>query len=111
MASSTLTMAPALVGFMEFTGVSLTVSLNDALRAASANPARLLQRSKMCEELDERKLASLTVFRLVNGAMEIEATVVGGETVYSRGQARPHPGRPSSSEGNGSWLVASRVFL
>ena len=82
MAGSALTMDRAVSRFMEFTAASLT----DALRAATANPARLLQRFEMCQEVAEGQLANLTLFRMNNGAMQVEATVVAGETVYSRGQ-------------------------
>lgn len=82
MAGSAITMDRAVSRFMEFTGASL----NDALRAATANPAHLLRRFEMCQDVAEGQLANLTLFRMNNGAMEVETTVVAGETVYSRGQ-------------------------
>jgi N-acetylglucosamine-6-phosphate deacetylase len=82
MAGSSLSMNRAISIFMEFTGIPL----QDALRAATANPARLLGRFEIPDKLAEGQVANLTLFRLNNNALEVETVILGGEVVYSRGQ-------------------------
>ena len=60
--------------FMQFTGIALC----DALRAATVNPARLLHRFDTCHGLAEGQLANLTLFRINNNALEVEATMLSG---------------------------------
>ena len=87
MAGSALSMDRAVSIFMQFTGVSL----QDAVRVAATNPARLLHRYENCAEIAEGQLANLTLFRLNGNALKIEALILGGEVVYSSGgnHARP----------------------
>lgn len=80
MAGSSVSLARAVSVFMGFTGIPL----EDVLRAATTNPARLLQRFEMCQEIAEGQLANLTLFRLHGIALEIETTVSEGEVVFSR---------------------------
>ncbi|MEJ2010489.1 MAG: amidohydrolase family protein [Acidobacteriota bacterium] len=79
MAGSALSMNRAIRVFMDAAGVSL----GQAIRAATANPSRLLDRYETCGEFAEGRPANLTVFRLGTGALEIEKVIVGGETVYA----------------------------
>ncbi|MGH9326561.1 MAG: N-acetylglucosamine-6-phosphate deacetylase [Terriglobia bacterium] len=83
MAGSVASLGRCVSIFMQFTGSSL----EEAVRAATANPARLLRRFEACEELAEGQLANLTCFRLNHGAVEVETVILGGEIVYSQGQS------------------------
>ena len=79
MAGSAVSMNRAVKVFMDFA----EVTLGRAIRAATANPARLLAKYDMCSEVAEGQPANLTLFRLENYKLEIEKVVLGGNTVYS----------------------------
>jgi len=82
MAGSALSMNRAVRVFMDYAGVSL----GQAIRAATASPARLLERYETCSELAEGQPANLILFRPGAGALEIEKVILGGETVYVDGR-------------------------
>lgn len=79
MAGSALSMDRAISVFMEVTGIGLS----DALRTATVNPADSLSRFDVPRELAEGQLANLTLFRVDNYALRVEATILSGELVYS----------------------------
>lgn len=78
MAGSAASMNRVVKVFMDYAGVSLA----DALRAATVNPARLLGRYETCGEITEGQLANLMLFRVGSDRLEIEKTVLNGEVVY-----------------------------
>jgi N-acetylglucosamine-6-phosphate deacetylase len=93
LAGSTLTMNRAIQIFMEFSASPL----QDALRAATLNPGRLLGRPGACLTLAEGETANLTTFRMSGDALEIETVLLKGELVYCAAQgglsdarAEPH---------------------
>ncbi|MHB8655654.1 MAG: N-acetylglucosamine-6-phosphate deacetylase [Terriglobia bacterium] len=77
MAGSAISMDRAISIFMQYTGVPL----QDAVRAATANPSRLLRRYETCNELAEGQPANLTLFRMNGTALKVEALILGGEVV------------------------------
>lgn len=81
MAGSALSMDRAVAIFKQFA----TVSLEEAVQAATANPARLLGRFDLCSEVAEGQMANLTCFRLDNHVIEIETTILAGQAVYPGG--------------------------
>lgn len=80
MAGSALTMDRAVSNFMRLAGVPL----EEAVQAATTNPARLLDHFGICRELVEGQLANLTCFRLKNNSIEVETVILAGQVVYSR---------------------------
>ncbi len=79
MAGSALRMNRAVRVFMDCAGVGL----REAIRAATASPARLLYRFETCSEVAEGQPANLTVFRMRADELEIENVMLGGEIVGS----------------------------
>ncbi|MBM1105483.1 N-acetylglucosamine-6-phosphate deacetylase [Aurantibacter crassamenti] len=63
---------------MEFTGCSL----NNAIKMASTNPAKLFSLDKI-GTIDKGKRADLIVFTLENNVLTISETYINGELVYS----------------------------
>ena len=90
MAGSALRMNRAVRVFMDYA----QVTLGQAIRAATANPARLLRRFETCSEVAEGQPANLTIFRLGGERLAIEKVILGGETVYA-------PEGGSGAEGKG----------
>ncbi len=89
MAGSALSMNRALRVFMDFAGVSL----GQAIRAATATPACLLERFETCSEVAEGQPANLTTFRPGAGALEIEEVILAGETIAAAGRGSGAAGR------------------
>lgn len=81
LAGSALTMNRAVSVFSRFTGVPL----QQALQAATANPARFLPHGSVCSELTTGQLANLVVFRPEPDALQIESVYLCGEQVVSAG--------------------------
>lgn len=77
LAGSTLTMERAVKNFMEFTGLSLP----EAVRAATLNPARLLGLEQRKGSIAVGKDADLVIF---DEAFNVCYTIIGGEIVYAR---------------------------
>lgn len=75
LAGSTLTMNRAVKNFMEFTGVSLP----DAIRTASLNPAKLLGIENKKGSLEEGKDADIVIF---DENLNVHYTIIAGEVVY-----------------------------
>jgi N-acetylglucosamine-6-phosphate deacetylase len=97
LAGSTLTMNRAVAVFMRFA----EVSLEDALRAATANPAGLLRSARICARIAEGHPANLVLFRLEPDILQIEALLVQGRAVYLSDDAPDlWPHIPKSSETN-----------
>ena len=80
LAGSTLTMDRAVKNFMEFTGVSLP----EAVRTASFNPATLLGIDERKGSIEQGKDADIIIF---DEAFNIHYTIIGGEIVYSRNES------------------------
>ena len=80
LAGSALGMDRAVANFMRLGGATL----EDALRAAAANPARLLGGAGMCAAVATGEPANLVRFRMLDGVLEIEAVWLAGENVYAR---------------------------
>jgi N-acetylglucosamine-6-phosphate deacetylase len=78
LAGSALSMNRAVTVFEKFAGVSLA----EALRAATTNPARLLRHEGIAVELAPGQPASLVTFRPEPGALRVEAVWLRGEQVY-----------------------------
>jgi len=79
MAGSAVSMNRAVKVFMDYAGVTL----EEAIQAATANPSRLLDRFETCCEVREGEPANLILFRVDADKLEIEKTILGGETVYA----------------------------
>lgn len=79
MAGLAVSMDRTISVFMQATGVALF----DSLRAATVNRAGVLSRLDVCKELAEGQLANLTLFRVNNCDLKVEATILAGEVVYS----------------------------
>jgi len=71
---------------MKFTGCSL----NDAIRMASANPAKAVGLDNV-GEIGFGKKADLIVFTIDRGKILIQKTIVSGEVVYLKNQLNDHP--------------------
>jgi N-acetylglucosamine-6-phosphate deacetylase len=80
MAGSAVSMNRAVKVFMDYAGVTL----GDAIQAATANPSHLLERYETCGEVREGQPANLTLFRVGGDRLEIEKTILNGETVLER---------------------------
>jgi N-acetylglucosamine-6-phosphate deacetylase len=79
LAGSALTMNRAVSVFSRFAGVTL----QQALQAATANPARILPRGSVCAELTTGQLANLVLFRPGPDALRIDSVYLCGENVVS----------------------------
>lgn len=77
LAGSTLFMNRAVRNFIEFTGVSLP----EAVRAASLNPATLLGVDERKGSIEEGKDADIVIF---DEDLEIHYTIIGGKIVYEK---------------------------
>jgi adenine deaminase len=55
------------------------VALRDALRAATANPAHLLRRPRVCAAIAPGEPANVLVARPQEESLEVEALYLGGE--------------------------------
>lgn len=80
MAGSALSMNRAIRVFQDFAGISL----EEALRAATANPGNLVRRCEACTEIAPGQPANVTLFRPEQDALQIEAVLLRGEQIYSR---------------------------
>lgn len=80
LAGSTLTMDRAVKNFIEFTDVSLP----EAVRAASLNPAKLLGMDERKGSIKEGKDADIVIF---DEGFNIHYTIIGGEKVYSKNES------------------------
>jgi len=80
LAGSTLTMDKAVKNFTGFTGVSLP----EAVRTASLNPATLLGIDERKGSIEEGKDADIIVF---DEELTIHYTIIGGVSVYSRNES------------------------
>lgn len=78
LAGSALSMDRAVGKFMELSGASLA----GAVRAAAANPARLLGRPEVCSAIEAGQPANLVLFRLQDGMPRVEAVYSAGEKSY-----------------------------
>lgn len=83
MAGSALRMNRAVRVFMDDAGVSLS----EAVRAATLNPARLLRRWDTCGEIAVGQPANLTIFHPGADELEIEQVILAGEVVFAAGQS------------------------
>ena len=79
MAGSAVSMNRAIQVFRDYADVTL----GQAIRAATANPARLLGRYETCSEIAEGQPANLTLFRPGADRLAIEKVILAGETVYA----------------------------
>jgi N-acetylglucosamine-6-phosphate deacetylase len=79
MAGSALTMNRAITIFARFA----EVRLQDAIQAATANPAEILQLPGICSRIAEGQPANLVTFRCGDEALEIESVILAGEVVYA----------------------------
>lgn len=79
MAGSALSMDRAVTIFQNFAGLSL----RDALRAASTNPGRLLQRGNICTEIAPGQPANLLTFRIEKNSLRVQTVLLRGEPVYA----------------------------
>jgi N-acetylglucosamine-6-phosphate deacetylase len=73
LAGAAVGMDRIVAGFMALAGATL----EEALRAAVANPARLLGRAEICRAVEPGQPASLVSFRLEDGAVRVEAVYWG----------------------------------
>ncbi len=81
LAGSALTMNRGVSVFMKFTGVSL----QQAIQAATANPARFLPRGTVCPSVAAGAPANLLCFRPEPDALRVESVYLHGERVVSAG--------------------------
>jgi N-acetylglucosamine-6-phosphate deacetylase len=79
MAGSTLTMNRAIPNFRKLA----STSLQEALQAATTNPARLLRHDRVCVKLEPGQPANLVVFRVETHSLHIETVLLRGEQVYA----------------------------
>jgi N-acetylglucosamine-6-phosphate deacetylase len=85
MAGSTLSMDRAVATFMDMSGISLA----EALRAATCNPARRLRRASVCRDLIPGEVANLVLFELRGSEIVVHQTIVGGTPVHDAGRQLP----------------------
>lgn len=78
LAGSALSMDRAVGNFMKLSGAALP----DAVRAATENPARLLNRTEVCRAVEAGQPANLVLFRLHDGMPQVEAVYSAGEKSY-----------------------------
>ena len=79
MAGSAVSMNRAIQVFKDFADVTF----EQAVRAATVNPARLLNRYETCSEIAPGQPANLTLFRTGGDRLAIEKVILAGETVYA----------------------------
>jgi len=79
MAGSALTMNRAVTNFSR----DAEVSLADAIRAATTNPAEVLERPGICSTIAEGQPANLVMFRCAREELEVECVISAGEAVYA----------------------------
>ncbi len=79
MAGSAVSMNRAVKVFMDYA----SVTLEEAVQAATANPSRLLERFETCCQVREGQPANLALFRVGEDRLEIEKVILEGETVYA----------------------------
>lgn len=79
MAGSALSMNRAISVFQNFAGSSL----EEALRAATANPGKLIRRGKICTEIALGQPANLVTFHAGSDFFRIEKVFLQGDLVYS----------------------------
>ena len=77
LAGAAMPLSRCIENVMRFTGCSL----EDAIRMASTNPARLMGFDHL-GEIKEGKRADLILFKLEDGKMQIQKTWVAGKVVY-----------------------------
>jgi N-acetylglucosamine-6-phosphate deacetylase len=78
MAGSSLGMNRAVAVFRRFAGASL----QEALQAATTNPAKLLGHRQICSEIEPGQPANLVIFRVKANALHVQTVLVQGEQVY-----------------------------
>lgn len=78
MAGSSVSLNRAVAVFMEYG----RVSLEDAVRAATLNPARLLHNEGVCSEIAPNQPANIVVFHVEPAALRVEAVIADGEQVH-----------------------------
>jgi N-acetylglucosamine-6-phosphate deacetylase len=79
LAGAVLPISKGIGKLMEFTGCSL----EEGIRMASTNPARLLGLDHL-GEIKEGLRADLILFTMENGAPDIQKTILAGEVVFSK---------------------------
>jgi len=79
LAGAAMPISRCISNIMKFTGCGL----NEAIRMASTNPARLMGLDHL-GEISPGKRADLILFTMENGNMVIQQTLVAGEVVYSK---------------------------
>ena len=79
LAGSAASMNGVVAGFMKMAGVGV----EDAVRAASVNPARILGVPQACTAVEPGQPANLVAFRVTSGAVEVRAVWAAGEEVYA----------------------------
>lgn len=83
MAGSTLDMAAAIGNYQKMTGCPL----QQALDAATLNPARFLGIPGTCAAIAPGQPANLVLFHHHRGGLVVEETLLAGESVYTRSPA------------------------
>ncbi len=78
MAGSAVTMNREVAVFIKYA----QCGLDAAIQAATANPARLIQRENVCSELSAGQPANLVVFRREPETLKVEKVVSRGRCVY-----------------------------
>jgi N-acetylglucosamine-6-phosphate deacetylase len=78
MAGSAISMNRAVSIFREFA----EASLQQAIRAATRNPARLLGRDEVCAELAEGQIANLILFDPGKESLDVKTVILCGKVVY-----------------------------
>ena len=79
LAGSAASMNGVVAGFMKMAGAGV----EDAVRAASVNPARILGVPQACPAVEPGQPANLVAFRVASGAVEVRAVWAAGEEVYA----------------------------
>lgn len=78
MAGSALCMNRGVAVFIKFSGCSLA----EAIQAATANPANLLQRPTVCSQVAVGQPANLVVFRREPDTLQVERVIAKGRCVF-----------------------------
>ena len=82
MAGSVLTMDRAVTTFLKYADVTL----GEAIRAATTNPAKVLGSSGVCSKIAVGQPANLILFRYGSESLDIETVISSGEIVYAAGE-------------------------